>query len=77
MRAPAEADPAQALFGARPSAEALAARERRALAGHPLYLHSISSFVGRRGLLLDDWHVRPVQRGARAHTARRRASHRR
>ena len=62
-----EADIASALFGPRPAAEALIARETanpRPAAGFALFFHTFSTFVGRRGLWLEDLFVRPEHRGA-------------
>ncbi|AJY44171.1 GNAT family N-acetyltransferase [Burkholderia humptydooensis] len=62
-----EADLADALFGARPSAEALVAVNGTvnggAIVGYALYFHNYSTFVGRRGLYLEDLYVQPSQRG--------------
>lgn len=58
-----EADLADALFGARPSAEALVAVNGGTLVGYALYFHNYSTFVGRRGLYLEDLYVQPSQRG--------------
>jgi len=56
-----------ALFGARPAAEALIAWVRRpgspVAAGFALYFHNYSTFLGRRGLYLEDIFVRPEHRG--------------
>jgi len=62
-----EADLDKALFGARPAAEALIARERgktSAAAGFALFFHTFSTFLGRRGLWLEDLFVRPAYRGS-------------
>ncbi|MDN7671885.1 GNAT family N-acetyltransferase [Burkholderia oklahomensis] len=59
-----EADLAEALFGARPSVEALVAASGGALVGYALYFHNYSTFIGRRGLYLEDLYVQPSQRGA-------------
>lgn len=53
----------EALFGAQPGVEALLARERSgAVAGFALYFHNYSTFLGRRGLYLEDLYVRPAFR---------------
>lgn len=58
-----EADLQKALFGAQPAAEVLLGEE----AGEPvcfaLFFHSFSTWVGRRGLYLEDLFVRPEVRG--------------
>jgi len=53
----------QALFGARPSAEAVLARVDGEVAGFALYFHNFSTFLGRHGLYLEDLFVRPAFRG--------------
>lgn len=55
----------EALFGATPSAEALLAccRDGAAAAGFALFFHNYSTFLGRRGLYLEDIYVRPEFRG--------------
>ncbi len=52
-----------ALFGARPGAEAVIARVDGEPAGFALYFHNFSTFLGRRGLYLEDLFVRPAHRG--------------
>ena len=54
---------AQALFGPRPSAEAVIARVDGEPAGFALYFHNFSTFLGRHGLYLEDLFVRPAFRG--------------
>jgi GNAT superfamily N-acetyltransferase len=57
-----EADLADALFGPRPAAEALLARqggESGPAAGFALFFHTFSTFLGRRGLWLEDLFVLP------------------
>jgi GNAT superfamily N-acetyltransferase len=54
-----EADLAEALFGARPAAEALIAWAGEEAAGFALFFHNFSTFLGRRGLWLEDLFVRP------------------
>jgi GNAT superfamily N-acetyltransferase len=55
----------EALFGADPAVEALLARSRArgAGAGFALFFHNYSTFLGRRGLYLEDLYVRPEFRG--------------
>src|SRR5271168_893746 len=52
-----------ALFGPRPSAEAIIARLGGEPAGFALYFHNFSTFLGKRGLYLEDLFVRPAYRG--------------
>ena len=49
-------------FGPEPVAGAFLARQGQDLAGYAIYFFSFSSFVGRRGLWLDDVYVRPAFR---------------
>jgi len=61
-----EASLADALFGAHPAAEALIAREAGKsgpAAGFALFFHTFSTFLGRRGLWLEDLFVYPRYRG--------------
>lgn len=58
-----EADIESALFGERPCAEAVLARAGDEAVGFALFFHSFSTFVGRRGLYLEDLYVRPAFRG--------------
>jgi GNAT superfamily N-acetyltransferase len=61
-----QADIADALFGPHPAAEALIARVEanpRPAAGFALFLHTFSTFTGRRSLWLEDLFVRPEHRG--------------
>jgi GNAT superfamily N-acetyltransferase len=53
----------EALFCAKPAAEAVLACEGDAVAGFALWFHNFSTFVGRRGLYLEDLYVRPEYRG--------------
>ncbi|MGF6608685.1 GNAT superfamily N-acetyltransferase [Paraburkholderia sp. WSM4175] len=55
-----------ALFGARPSIEALVAEDAGSIVGYALFFHNFSSFAGRRGLYLEDVYVQPAQRGSGA-----------
>ncbi|CAD6550645.1 GNAT family N-acetyltransferase [Paraburkholderia metrosideri] len=58
-----------ALFGSRPSIEALVAESEERLVGYALFFHNYSSFVGKRGLYLEDVYVQPSQRGSGLGTA--------
>ncbi|HZZ14214.1 MAG TPA: GNAT family N-acetyltransferase [Paraburkholderia sp.] len=58
-----------ALFGARPSIEALVAEDQGSLVGYAMFFHNYSSFVGKRGLYLEDVYVQPSQRGGGLGTA--------
>jgi len=51
------------LFGQRRGAEVLIAREEAEALGFALFFHNFSTFVGRRGLYLEDLYVRPEHRG--------------
>ena len=56
----------EALFGSRPAAEALIAREAAENgdpAGFALFFHTFSTFLGQRGLWLEDLFVEPSFRG--------------
>ncbi|SAL36075.1 GNAT family N-acetyltransferase [Caballeronia humi] len=53
-----------ALFGARPAAEALVAEESGQIVGYALFFHNYSTFLGKRGLYLEDLYVRPTLRGS-------------
>ena len=57
-----EADLDAALFGPRPAAEALIARKDGAPAAFALFVHNYSTFLGRRGLWLEDLFVVPAHR---------------
>src|ERR1700722_16817260 len=57
-----EASVSQALFGARPSAEAVIARIGGEPVGFALYFHNFSTFLGKHGLYLEDLFVRPAFR---------------
>ena len=57
-----EADLDAALFGPRPAAEALIARKDGAPAAFALFFHNYSTFLGRRGLWLEDLFVVPAHR---------------
>ena len=51
------------LFGPQPAAEVLIAEVDGEPAGFALYLHNFSTFLGKRGLYLEDLFVRPAFRG--------------
>lgn len=51
------------IFGPNRAAGALLARHRGEAAGYAIYFYTFSSFVGRRGLWLEDLYVRPAFRG--------------
>ena len=53
----------KALFGPRPSAEAVIARFDAEPAGFALFFHNFSTFLGKPGLYLEDLYVRPAYRG--------------
>ena len=54
-----EADLASALFGERPAAEVLIACKNGTPAAFALFFHNFSTFLGRRGLWLEDLFVKP------------------
>ncbi|ALK29752.1 GNAT family N-acetyltransferase [Burkholderia plantarii] len=58
-----EADLADALFGKNPAAGALVATHDDDLVGYALYFQNYSTFVGKRGLYLEDLYVKPACRG--------------
>ena len=51
------------LFGARPDAEVVIAWAGDEATGFALFFHNYSTFLGRRGLYLEDLFVRPAWRG--------------
>ena len=51
------------LFGERPAAEVLIAEADGEPAGFALFFHTFSTFLGKRGLYLEDLFVRPAFRG--------------
>lgn len=53
-----------ALFGGRPAAEALIAERGSQPVGYALFFPTFSSFLGRRGVWLEDLFVLPDHRGA-------------
>jgi GNAT superfamily N-acetyltransferase len=52
-----------ALFGPHPAAECLAADVDGAVIGYALFFHNYSTFLGRKGLYLEDLYVHPDHRG--------------
>ena len=58
-----EAMLAEALFGARPAAEALIAETEEGPLGFALFFHNFSTWTGKRGLYLEDLYVTPAARG--------------
>ena len=52
------------LFGAQPAAEVLIGEVDGEAAGFALFFHNFSTFLGKRGLYLEDLFVRPAYRGA-------------
>jgi GNAT superfamily N-acetyltransferase len=58
-----EADVRHSLFGDRPEAEVLIAEIDGDAAGFALFFHNYSTFLGRRGLYLEDLFVLPSHRG--------------
>ena len=52
------------LFGAAPAAEVLIGEVDGEPAGFALFFHNFSTFLGKRGLYLEDLFVRPAARGA-------------
>jgi GNAT superfamily N-acetyltransferase len=59
-----EAGVHEALFGARPASEAMVAQDEDGrIVAYALYFHNFSTFLGRRGLYLEDLYVQPSQRG--------------
>ena len=52
----------QELFGPTPAAEALLAVSGDQAVGYAIYFHNFSTFLGRRGLYLEDLYVRPSHR---------------
>jgi GNAT superfamily N-acetyltransferase len=57
-----EKDLAQTLFGKRPAAEVLIAYLDDAPAGFALFFHNYSTWLGKRGIYLEDLFVRPATR---------------
>ena len=54
----------QQLFGAQPGAEVVIAEADGQAAGFALFFHNFSTFLGKRGLYLEDLFVRPAHRGS-------------
>ena len=59
-----DADLRTQLFGERPAAEVLVGEVDGEPAGFALFFHNFSTFLGKRGLYLEDLFVRPAARGA-------------
>jgi GNAT superfamily N-acetyltransferase len=57
-----EKDLADTLFGKRPAAEVLIAYLGDKPAGFALFFHNYSTWLGRRGIYLEDLFVRPIAR---------------
>ena len=57
-----EASLRDALFGSQPGAEALLALEGESAIGFAVFFHNFSTFLGKRGLWLEDIFVRPEHR---------------
>ncbi|MGG1944302.1 GNAT family N-acetyltransferase [Trinickia sp. NRRL B-1857] len=60
---------AEALFGQHPAAEAIVAERAGKIVGYALYFQNFSTFLGRRGLYLEDLYVQPALRGSGLGTA--------
>lgn len=58
-----EADLRKHLFGPSPAAEALVGELDGRVEGFALFFHNYSTFVGKRGIYLEDLFVRPHARG--------------
>lgn len=58
-----DADLRAQLFGAAPAAEVLIGEVDGEPAGFALFFHNFSTFLGKRGLYLEDLFVRPAARG--------------
>jgi GNAT superfamily N-acetyltransferase len=58
-----EATLAESLFGERPGAEVVIAEADGEPAGFALFFHNFSTWLGKRGLYLEDLFVRPQFRG--------------
>lgn len=58
-----EAALADALFGPHPACEGLIGEEGGVAVAYALYFHNFSSFLGRKGLYLEDLYVQPACRG--------------
>jgi GNAT superfamily N-acetyltransferase len=53
----------EALFGARPACECVIGEEEGRPVAFALFFHNFSTFLGRKGLYLEDLYVKPPQRG--------------
>ncbi len=62
LRVATEADLTDALFGPAPAAEVLISCKDGTPAAFALFFHNFSTFLGRRGLWLEDLFVRPAFR---------------
>ena len=58
-----EAGLKEVLFGAKPAAEVLIAREKDDAVGFAVFFYNFSTWPGRPGLYLEDLFVRPEKRG--------------
>jgi GNAT superfamily N-acetyltransferase len=58
-----EATLRQSLFGPTPGAEVIIAEADGEAAGFALFFHNFSTFVGKRGIYLEDLFVKPAWRG--------------
>lgn len=58
-----EEDLYEALFGRHPAAECLVAEQKNEVVGYALFFHNYSTFLGRKGLYLEDLYVHPDHRG--------------
>jgi GNAT superfamily N-acetyltransferase len=58
-----EATLRESLFGERPAAEAVIGRHHGEPVGFAVFCHNFSTFLGRRGMYLEDLFVRPAARG--------------
>ncbi len=56
-------DLAQSLFGEKPAAEVLLAEEQGKAVGFALFFHNYSTFLGQKGIYLEDLFVLPETRG--------------
>jgi GNAT superfamily N-acetyltransferase len=52
-----------ALFGPRPAIEAIVGVRDQRVVAYALFFHNYSTFLGKRGLYLEDLYVQPAQRG--------------
>jgi GNAT superfamily N-acetyltransferase len=58
-----EASLQEALFGVGPSCECLVGEEQGEPVAFALFFHNFSTFLGRKGLYLEDLYVKPPHRG--------------